>query len=333
MKLPRISINICVARNESIDDVIKALREIDYPRNLYEILIIKGTHLTRQRNIGVEKSKGQIIYLLDNDSQVHPKALKIIAKTFQNPKVAGVGGPSLTPKNEDNYFSKTVGYILETYFGAFRMRYKWSRITRNSEKVTDYEFIGSNLALKKGAVKGVGGFDEQFRANDETELLRRLRDRGYLLRYTHDLYVYRSQRKNIFQLAKQFHHYGRGRMQHLLKNPKVEDVFLLAPIFFLVYLLPLFLIRNIYTLAPLFFYIALGFLTSLRASIKYKDPLLIVSMTSIYPFIHISYALGLLHEFFNHFSKKRNTRKKMKAGRIELFRINLNKNYVRVKPF
>src|SRR4051812_5725686 len=140
MRLPKISINISVITNGSADIALNSLKKVNYPRHLYEIILIEGNHLTRQRNIGFQHSKGEIVYLLDNDSQVHSGALRLLAKEFSSSKTAAVGGPSLTPKEGSSYFSKVIGYILETYFGAYRMRFKWSK-QKSKKHTSDYIFI------------------------------------------------------------------------------------------------------------------------------------------------------------------------------------------------
>src|SRR5579859_5281720 len=106
MRLPKITVNICVISKGSTEIVLQSLKKIRYPKHLYEILIIEGSHLTRQRNVGLRHSSGTIVYLLDNDSQVHPEAFHILASEFTNPKIAAVGGPSLNPKRGDTYLSK-----------------------------------------------------------------------------------------------------------------------------------------------------------------------------------------------------------------------------------
>jgi succinoglycan biosynthesis protein ExoA len=310
MALPFISINICVLSNRNPSVVLSSLKKLDYPKHKFEVIVIEGNHLTKQRNKGIKKSKGEIIYLLDDDAIIKPNALKLIAKAFNNTNVAALGGPSLTPKEPVSYFSKVVGYLLETYFGAFRMRFKWSKEHKRG-KYSDYDFIGANLALRKSAVVAIGGFDETFQANDETELIRRLKDNGYLLKYSNHLYIFRQQRKNIVSLIKQFYHYGKGRMRHIAKNPKKDDYFLLAPMCFTVYLATLLVIHSFLYLTPFFFYSLLGLLTSTKAAIKYKRPDLLISMSVLYPVVHISYSFGLLHEgviqIKNMFGKTNNT--------------------------
>lgn len=306
MPLPKISVNIPLIVNGSAEIVLESLKHIDYPKNLFEIIIIEGNHIARQRNIGLRHSKGEIVYLLDDDSQINPDSFKILAQEFQNKEIGAVGGPSLTPQKNTPYLNVLISRVLETYFGAFRMRYKWSSYVKNIFG-RDYHFIGANLALRRKAVLEVGMFDEKIVPNEETELLRRLRMKEYLLKFNKEFFIYRNQRKSLVELAKQFHHYGRGRMKQMKKRFILQDSILFAPIIFTVYLILLPFFTHPFYSIPLFLYILLGVATSLKASIKYKKSTLLFSMLPLFPIIHLSYAVGMIYELLLPFSK--NTRK------------------------
>jgi len=310
MNLPKISVNIPLMTNGDASIVLNSLQKIDYPKELYEIIVIEGSHLTKQRNIGLKVSKGQIIYLLDDDSYVQPQSFKIVADEFRNPKIAAVGGPSLTPQDNQNYFNQLIAYVLETYFGAFRMRYKWSNRVQNIFG-RDYHFIGANLALRRKVVIDVGRFDEKIIPNEETELLRRLQDAGYLLKFNKNLFIYRDQRKNLWELAKQFYHYGKGRMKQIKKKIIFQDFILSAPIVFGLYLLTLSVFHPLWYFLPLVTYLFLCIATAMKASIKYKKPSLLLTMPTLFPIVHLSYAVGMVNELL---AKSRQSKKNYKIN-------------------
>lgn len=295
MNLPKISVNIPLITNGDASIVLNSLQKIDYPKGLYEIIIIEGSHLTKQRNIGLKVSRGEIIYLLDDDSQVQTLSFKIVAEEFRNPKIAAVGGPSLTPQDGQNHLNQLIAYVLQTYFGAFRMRYKWSNHVKDIFG-KDYHFIGANLALRKEAVIDVGGFDEKIVPNEETELLRRLQAAGYLLKFNKNLFIYRNQRKNLLALSKQFYHYGKGRMKQIKKKIIFQDFILFAPIAFGIYLLTLVIFHPLWYILPFLIYFLLGFATAMKASMKYKKPSLLLTMPMLFPIVHLSYAAGMVNE-------------------------------------
>lgn len=278
---------------------------------------VEGNQIAKQRNVALKHSSGTILYLLDDDSRVHRNSFKILAKEFSSPKVAAVGGPSLTKKESEGYFNDLMGYTLETYFGAMRMRFRYGK--QNDQKGSEYRLIGANLALRKSAVTKVGKFNENIVPNEETELLRRLSKAGFELKYNKKLSIYRNHRKNIFDLAKQFHHYGVGRMKQFLHNFSLEDILFIVPISFFLYLATLIFFHPFWYLIPLLLYIFLGVATSLKASIKYKRPDLLLTMLFIFPIIHLSYAVGLLHEFL--FKREQKGKPKGKVSYISKIKV------------
>lgn len=292
-KFPKISVNIPLITNGDASIVLESLKRIRYPKDLVEVIIVEGNQIAKQRNVALIHSTGKIIYLLDDDSKINPQAFKLLASEFLNTKVAAVGGPSLS-RNKSNYFSKLVGYVLETYFGAVRMRFRYS--PQLDKKGSEYRFVGANLALRRNAVLKVGKFNERIVPNEESELIRRLKKAGYQLKYNRKLFIYRDQRNNIVKLFKQFHHYGVGRMKQILHNFNPDDILFIAPIAFLFYLVSLIVYHPIWYLIPLSIYLILGILTSLKASIKYRNFSLFPSMIGVFPLIHLSYAFGLIHE-------------------------------------
>jgi len=311
-RLPKISINIPLITDGDASIVLLSLKKIKYPKRLIEVIIVEGNQIAKQRNIALKNSSGKILYLLDNDSRVRPSSFKILAKEFANPNVAAVGGPSLTEEGKGDYFSELIGYCLATFFGAMRMRYRYGK--EFSKKGSEYRLIGANLALRKDAVIAVGKFNENIVPNEETELLRRLKKAGYGLKYNEKLFIYRENRKNILSLAKQFHHYGVGRMKQILINFIPEDILFIIPIGFLIYLITLIFFHPLWSIFPLFLYFILGMATSLKASIKFKKPDLLVTMLLIFPIVHISYAIGLLHELL--FKGNSEKRKNSNVGRV-----------------
>ena len=310
MNLPKISVNIPLITNGNASIVLNSLQKIEYPKGLYEIIVIEGSHLTKQRNIGLKVSKGEIIYLLDDDSYVQPQSFKILAEEFRNPKIAAVGGPSLTPQDGQNYLNQLIAYVLETYFGAFRMRYKWSNHVQ-SIFGRDYHFIGANLSFRKKTAVDVGGFDEKIVPNEETELLRRLQAKGYLLKFNKHLFIHRNQRKNLWELAKQFYHYGKGRMKQIKKKIIFQDFILSAPIAFGFYLLTLIVFHPLWYFLPLVTYFFLCIATTMKASVKYKKLSLLLTMPILFPIVHLSYAAGMVNEML---AKSRQNKKKYKIN-------------------
>jgi glycosyltransferase involved in cell wall biosynthesis len=102
---------------EELFNCVKSIRKVDYKKKLYEIIIIddgsdekthenlkklsdSNTHIiyssrqgaARARNLGIEKSKNDILVFLDQDVIVDPYILKIYKKVFDNNTVDIVQG-------------------------------------------------------------------------------------------------------------------------------------------------------------------------------------------------------------------------------------------------
>lgn len=296
MEYPKISVNIPLITGGSAKKVIKSLTKVKYPFNKVEVVIIEGNQIAKQRNIAIKHSTGDIVYLLDDDSEVHPDSFRILAEEFKDQNVAAVGGPSL-PKKNSSFYSELIGYALETYFGAMRMRLRYSNQLR--EIGDEYHLIGANLALRKKYVTKVGMFNEQIVPNEETELLRRLKKARYGLLYLNNLSIIRTHRSSVLGLAKQFYHYGIGRMKQIKYNGNKSDLIFFIPVGFALYISSLFFFRPNFYLVPLLFYLIFSYLTSLKAAFKYKKLDIFFSLPLVFFVIHVSYAIGIANEFLN----------------------------------
>lgn len=319
MPLPFISVNIPIKPKGNPTSALESIKNVDYPTNFIEIVSVEGNHIAKQRNFAIKHSKGDIVYLLDDDSQIKPASFKMIVKYFRNKKVAAVGGPSL-PKKNGNYLNFLIGTALETYFGAMRMRFRYSEQPQQKD-CNEYQLIGANLALRKKAVEKIGMFDEKIVPNEETELLRRLKQAKYRLIYDRNLSITRQHRKTLKDLSSQFQHYGIGRMKQILYNGNLEDLIFIIPVVFVFYLLSLVLFHPNWYLVPMTLYLLLSLVTSCKAGLKYRKFDLVFILPLIFLTIHISYALGLIKELVE---KLTSTKRKTVANKMKLKIIKLN---------
>ena len=126
MKYPKVSIIVPAFNEENIiESCIQSLLNLNYPKNRYEILIVdnnstdatskiiqkyhnvsylnerkQGTATTR--NLGIKKSKGEILAFIDADCVASKNWLVNLINRFnQNQKIVGVGGEikALNPRN------------------------------------------------------------------------------------------------------------------------------------------------------------------------------------------------------------------------------------------
>ena len=270
---------------------VDSLRQIAAPPDRFEVLIADGCSPSRQRNAAANEARGEVIYFLDDDSHVAADCLILCTGIMEDPKVAVVGGPSLTPAG-DSLLQQLIGSALSSLLGAgaVRNRYRASGSTRST---TEKELILCNLAIRRSVFIDSGGFDERLYPNEENELLDRIVSRGMKLVHAPGMAVRRSQRRTLRLFIRQMFAYGRGRAQQtLIAGPGTVIGF--APLFFLLYLalLPLVPWTRL-TLAPLIAYLALviGFSA---AAVIWSASLSRLLLVPLYPLMHISNGWGLL---------------------------------------
>src|SRR5713101_2970050 len=113
---PFVSIIVaCKEIDSYTNECIRECLQLDYPQ--FELLVLpdnSGTALvervrvlptgpvkpSEKRNTGVSAAKGDIIAFIDGDAYPDKDWLKNSIRYFDNPKVAAVGGPGLTPQSD-----------------------------------------------------------------------------------------------------------------------------------------------------------------------------------------------------------------------------------------
>lgn len=268
-----------------------SLRHVAAASYPFEILVAEGSQPSRQRNAAVNESYGEIVYFLDDDSLVNPDCLAVCIRAMEDTSVAVAGGPSLTPAG-DSLQQQLFGFALASMFGAGAVRNRY-RAVGNLRETTEKELILCNLAIKKETFLSLGGFDERLYPNEENELLDRVLASGQKLVHIPQMYVQRSQRKNLSLFVRQMFSYGRGRAQQTLISGSVS-IASFIPLVFIAYLALLLLVpRSFLALVPLIAYLVLDAIFSLSAvfaSGAVSRGLLLF----IFPLLHIANGCGLL---------------------------------------
>ena len=233
-----------------LQECLKSLQQLDYPKELLEILVIIDSHdnidesnakdglkyliskypinviqmngtPSYKRNYGVSKAKGTIVAFIDSDCIASPQWISKAVKHFEDPSVAVVGGPNLTPL-ENNWRQKTGGNIFASKFGTGPMRARYTPVgdTRTTKGL---EIILCNMFVRKSTFEKLQGFNEQLFPNEENEFLHRVRTskKTNLQKIIYDpaLYVYHHRRPIIHQHCKQVFNYGVGRGKMIRIHP------------------------------------------------------------------------------------------------------------------
>jgi len=287
---PKVSIIIPVKPGGQVI-ALAGVRGVDYPAPFIEVLVAEGRQPSRQRNLAVAASAGDILYFLDDDSKVLPRFLRKAVRNFQEPEVAAVGGPSLTP-DSDSLLQHSFAMAFASAFGSGGMRNRY-RQAGEIRVTCDRELILCNLSFRRETFLAHGGFDERLYPNEENELLEKIRRGGGRLIHDPDIFIFRSQRPSLRAFCRQLFCYGRGRGEQTVLSGVLKPITFI-PSFFLIYLLLLPLMHKHVYYLPLLCYLISTVIITIYEGIKSRRPLSALLLPVVFPIFHLCYGFGVI---------------------------------------
>ena len=124
-------------------------------------------------NVGIEKAKGDIVFLLNNDTVIDKDMLEKIVPVFDNPKI-GTAQPKIVLMNESNMLDLAGAFWTSTTFlSYFGLRAK-SNLRKYNEPLKVFSNKGAAMFIRKSMLDKIGSFDEDFWCYyEETDLCHR----------------------------------------------------------------------------------------------------------------------------------------------------------------
>ena len=287
-------------------EIIESIKELNYPKKEYEVIVKEGLNPSENRNNGAKQAKGEIIAFLDDDAVIDANFLKEAEEFFKKyQEIDIVGGAQLTPKWQKG-FPKISGYALSSKFGAWKMgmRYSLKELNFNADETM---LTSANLFCKKEVMKKIQ-FDQNLFPGEDPKFIEDAKKVGFDVAYSPDLILYHKRRETVKAMIKQISSYGRTRTNKESFLETLKKPFFLIPLLFCFYLafvlffvfLEFFrinIISNFILFSPLILYVALDLLFSVYESFKNKNPMAIFLLLFIFPLIHISYGIGMIQGY------------------------------------
>jgi GT2 family glycosyltransferase len=216
---PRVSVVVCSYNGaRTIRDTFSALQRLEYPG--FEVILVddgskdltaaigrefgarvistKNRGLSDARNTGYEAATGEIIAYIDDDAYPDPHWLHYLAHRFSQANWAGVGGPNLAPSGD--------GMIAECVANSPGGPVHVLLSDTEAEHIP-----GCDMAFRKTALQGIGGFDPRFRtAGDDVDVCWRLMEQGCRIGFHAGAMVWHHRRNSVRTYWKQQRGYGRA---------------------------------------------------------------------------------------------------------------------------
>ena len=173
------------------------------------------TSPAEKRDAALTVAAGDVLAFLDDDAYPAPDWLAQALGRFEDPSVAAVGGPGVTPPGS-NFRARASGAFYESVFGSGGLRARF-RPVDGARPVDDWPAY--NLLIRREALERVGGWGTSFYGGEDTKLCLALRDAGYTIVYDPAVVVYHHRRPIFAAHLRQVGNVGRHRGYFVRKFP------------------------------------------------------------------------------------------------------------------
>jgi len=313
MNFPKVSIIIPTIRiNDYVHESMSHILSLDYSN--FEVLIFSDekdkvhswpkTRIiasgrvgpAQKRDLALKYAKGKILAFLDDDAYPMNDWLKKMVPLFRDGRVAGVGGPAITPMS-DGVLQKVSGSIFESYLGGNFTRNRYLPIDKLSE-ILDWPTV--NLLVWRDSFAEVGGFNCAYWPGEDTKLCLDFLNAGYKLLYNPQGIVFHHRRSDLLKHFKQIGNYALHRGYFAKIYPKTSrKLGYFVPTLFDIYLFSLifvlFIIHNslfiILSVLPLMAY-CLGLLVdAIIISLRWRSVLVGIATIPMIFLTHVWYGI------------------------------------------
>jgi succinoglycan biosynthesis protein ExoA len=194
----------------SSDDTVALVEEMARSDRRVRLLHNPEGHTPAALNIGLAAARGRYVVRMDAHTLYPADYIASGVKRHQRGDVAHVSGPQLARSYDEG--SRLVTLVLASKLGVGSAGFRHAA----GEREVDSGFTG---VWEREPLVALGGWDEQWRINQDTELAARIRAGGGRIVCIPEMAAHYLPRNSLRGLARQYWRYGRYRSRTALRHP------------------------------------------------------------------------------------------------------------------
>lgn len=204
------ALQIVVVDGGSTDGTVGVVRERIAEDDRIELMDNPGSNIPSSLNLALGKARGRWLVRIDAHSTVDPIYVRAAVERLREGSWAGVGG------RKDGVGRASTGRAIAAAMGSrFGVGDSTYHYGTTAQEVDHLPFGAYPVEL----VRRVGGWNEQLVANEDFEFDYRLRQAGMRLLFDPRIVIHWHCRQSIRDLYRQYHRYGRGKVDVARLHP------------------------------------------------------------------------------------------------------------------
>jgi glycosyltransferase involved in cell wall biosynthesis len=167
----------------------------------------RDTSPAEKRDVAVGVAQGEVCAFIDDDAYPAAGWIERALARLDDPAVAGVGGPGLTPP-DSGWRERASGAFYESRLGSGSLRFRFLPVggARDLDDLPAY-----NLFVRTDALRAIGGWGSRLYGGEDTKVCLALVRAGYRLVYDPAVVVHHHRRPIFGPHLRQVGNVGRHR--------------------------------------------------------------------------------------------------------------------------
>ncbi|MDD5447730.1 MAG: glycosyltransferase family 2 protein [Actinomycetota bacterium] len=205
------------SRDESVSVARRTLEECRI-EHYHLIQLGRNAGFAAANNRGFELSSGEILFLLNPDTELYPDTLRELVRAFRDPSVGICGSKVYYPDGKT--LQHAGGFVRDN---GLAMHYGYAEEDKGQyDTLREVGYVtGAALSVRRDVFREAGGFDEGYHPAyfEETDLCLRVRRMGYKVVYVPTARVIHYESTTVGKFSERYLYlFHKNRIRFMLKN-------------------------------------------------------------------------------------------------------------------